>query len=134
MLQSTRMVLKERFPIWFDFRQYQRDGEPQLVFKIWLYVSPEEKEAAMRHNFDISYNLLTSVGVNIQTVQDIFVKVDYEDLRPFMAKIMNLVSYIRENRHIQNPDAYILSAMDIWFSDWLERYSPIDRDDFMPGP
>ena len=83
----------------------------------------------MRKAYDICFNILTSVGANLKTVGDIFSKVDFEDLRPFMAKLVDLVSYVRENRHIKDVNRYLLSSMDIWFADWLERYERIDQDD-----
>ena len=46
-----------------------------------------------------------------------------------MAKLTNLASYVRENRHIKDVDSYIISSMNVWFSDWLERYDRIDQDE-----
>ena len=46
-----------------------------------------------------------------------------------MAKLMDLVSYVRENRHIKDVNRYLLASMDIWFSDWLERYERIDQEE-----
>lgn len=59
----------------------------------------------------------------------IFQKLEYEDLRPFMVKLTDLASYVRENRHTKDVDSYIISSMNVWFSDWLERYDRIDQDD-----
>ena len=85
--------------------------------------------AEMRKAYDICFNILTAVGANIGTIGAIFAKVEFEDLRPFMAKLMDLVSYVRENRHIKDVNRYLTSSMDIWFADWLERYERIDQEE-----
>ena len=41
----------------------------------------------------------------------------------------NGISYVRENRHIKDVNRYLLSSMDIWFADWLERYERIDQEE-----
>ena len=83
----------------------------------------------MRSAYDISFNILSSIGATTRAQMAIFQRLEYEDLRPFMAKLTSLASYIRENRHIKDVDNYIISSMNVWFSDWLERYDRIDQDD-----
>ena len=83
----------------------------------------------MRKAYDICFNILSSIGASMGTIGDIFAKVEFEDLRPFMAKLMDLVSYVRENRHIKDVNRYLISSMDIWFADWLERYERIDQEE-----
>ncbi len=129
IIEPARRELKARFPIWFEMRQYESGNDRQLAFKVKIAMTEDERKAEMRKAYDICFNILTSVGANLKTVGDIFSKVDFEDLRPFMAKLVDLVSYVRENRHIKDVNRYLLSSMDIWFADWLERYERIDQDD-----
>ena len=125
----ARQELKSRFPIWFEMRQYESGNDRQLAFKVKIAMSEEQRQAEMRKAYDICFNILTSVGANIGTIGDIFARVEFEDLRPFMAKLMDLVSYVRENRHIKDVNRYLSSSMEIWFADWLERYERIDQDE-----
>lgn len=129
IIEPARQELKSRFPIWFEMRQYESGNDRQLAFKVKIAMSEEQRQAEMRKAYDICFNILTSVGANIGTIGDIFARVEFEDLRPFMAKLMDLVSYVRENRHIKDVNRYLSSSMEIWFADWLERYERIDQDE-----
>lgn len=129
IIEPARRELKSRFPIWFEMRQYESGNDRQLAFKVKIAMTEEQRQAEMRKAYDICFNILTSVGASIGTIGDIFARVEFEDLRPFMAKMMDLVSYVRENRHIKDVNRYLASSMDIWFADWLERYERIDRDE-----
>ena len=129
IIEPARQELKSRFPIWFEMRQYESGNDRQLAFKVKIAMSEEQRQAEMRKAYDICFNILTSVGANIGTIGNIFARVEFEDLRPFMAKLMDLVSYVRENRHIKDVNRYLSSSMEIWFADWLERYERIDQDE-----
>lgn len=129
IIEPARRELRARFPIWFEIRQYESGNDRQLAFKVKIAMTDEQRRAEMRKAYDICFNILTAVGANIGTIGAIFAKVELEDLRPFMAKLMDLVSYVRENRHIKDVNRYLTSSMDIWFADWLERYERIDQEE-----
>ena len=129
IIEPARRELRARFPIWFEIRQYESGNDRQLAFKVKIAMTDEQRRAEMRKAYDICFNILTAVGANIGTIGAIFAKVEFEDLRPFMAKMMDLVSYVRENRHIKDVNRYLTSSMDIWFADWLERYERIDQEE-----
>lgn len=128
IISPAQQELKDRFPIWFQYRFYRLNGVPRLVFKIKMIVSPEQKQHEMESARDICFNLLMSIGVRIETIQQIFSKTDYEDIKPFLSKLMDLTSYIRNNTHISDVNSYVSASMDLWFSDWLARYSVIDDE------
>lgn len=129
VIEPARQELKSRFPIWFEFRQYESGNDRQLAFKVKIAITEEQRKEEMRSAYDISFNILSSIGATTRAQMAIFQRLEYEDLRPFMAKLTSLASYIRENRHIKDVDNYIISSMNVWFSDWLERYDRIDQDD-----
>ena len=121
VLAPSEAEMESHFPIWFHYRFYEQDAGKSIVFKICLRVSDEQRSREMRAAWDYCFNLLTSVGAKPDTLQSIFSRLDYEDIRPFMEKLVEITTYIRSH-HIAAPDRYILSVMDSWFSNWLERY------------
>ena len=129
IIEPARRELRARFPIWFEMRQYESGSDRQLAFKVKIAMTEEQRREEMRKAYDICFNILSSIGASMGAIGDIFSKVEFEDLRPFMAKLMDLVSYVRENRHIKDVNRYLLSSMDIWFADWLERYERIDQEE-----
>ena len=128
IINPAQQELKQRFPIWFQYRLYKLNGDPRIVFKIKRIVSPEQKKKEMESARDICFNLLMSVGVKLDTIQRIFGHIDYEDLKPFLAKLMDLTSYVRKNNHISDVDSYVSASMNVWFSDWLARYAIVDDE------
>ena len=121
ILAPSEKELESRFPIWFRYRLYDTDDARKLVFKIHLRISEDERKKAMSTAWDYCFNLLSSAGAHLTTIQDIFARLDYEDLRPFTEKLHSLTTHIRTHR-IAAPDRYIRTVMDTWFSSWLERY------------
>lgn len=128
IISPAQQELKDRFPIWFQYRLYRLNGVQRLVFKIKMIVSPEQRRHEMESARDICFNLLMSIGVKIDIIQQIFSQTDYEDIKPFLSKLMDLTSYIRNNTHISDVNSYVSASMDLWFSDWLARYSIIDDE------
>ena len=123
VLAPAESELEERFPIWFHYRFYQQEDSRLIVFKIHLKVSDQEQSHAISAAWDYRFNLMASIGARQDTLRDIFARLDYEDLRPFMEKLGEIVTYIRTHgATIQSPDRYILSVMDTWFASWFERY------------
>lgn len=144
ILAPSEKELESRFPIWFRYRLYDTDGTRKLVFKIHLRISEEERTKALSAAWDYCFNLLSTAGAHLTTIQDIFARLDYEDLRPFMEKIVSITTYLRKrpsgthssqtphspssssttpaSSPIHNPDHYIRTVMDAWFSSWLDRY------------
>lgn len=123
VLAPAESELEERFPIWFHYRFYQQEDNRLVVFKIHLRVSNEERSRSMRSAWDYCFSLMASIGAHQETLRNLFARLDYEDIRPFMEKLVEVVGYVRtHSTTIQSPDRYILSVMDTWFSSWLERY------------
>ena len=123
ILAPSEKELEARFPIWFHYRLYDCAGEKTLAFKIMLHIDDEQRKKEMNNAWDYCFNLLASIGVKLHTIQNIFARLDYEDLRPFMNKIVSLTNHVRSHTSsISDPDRYILSVMESWFSNWLERY------------
>lgn len=131
IINPAQQELKSRFPIWFQYRLYRLNGDSRLVFKIKMIVTPEQKRHEMESARDITFNLLMSIGVNLDTIQQIFRQIDYEDLKPFLSKLMDLTSYVRKNDHISDVNNYVAASMNVWFSDWLARYTIVDDENDM---
>ena len=148
VLAPAESELQSQFPIWFHYRIYNAhipkvpsqnhdisDGSVhenmeyenrqeqggQIVFKICLRVPEEQRTREMRSAWDYCFNLMASVGARQETLRNLFSRLDYEDLRPFMEKLVELTAYIRSHS-ITTPDRYILTVMDRWFTSWLHRY------------
>ena len=123
VLAPAESEMEYRFPIWFHYRFYDNENSRLIVFKIHLKVSDEQRSREMSGAWDYCFNLLASIGARQETLRSLFSRLDYEDLRPFMEKLVDTVGYIRTHSpSIQSPDRYILSTMDAWFASWLERY------------
>ena len=148
VLAAAASELQSHFPIWFHYRIYDAhipkgpsqnqdiiDGNAQqnmdyknrpeqgglIVFKICLRVTAEQRTSEMRSAWDYCFNLMASVGARQDTLLSLFSRLDYEDLRPFMEKLVELTAYIRSHS-ITTPDRYILTVMDRWFTSWRHRY------------
>ena len=123
VLAPAESELEERFPIWFHYRFYQQEDSRLIVFKIHLKVSDPEQSRAVSAAWDYCFNLMASIGARQETLRSLFARLDYEDIRSFMEKLVEVVGYVRSrSTTIQSPDRYILSVMDTWFTSWLERY------------
>ena len=140
ILRPAAEDLEGRFPIWFLYKTYGSGEERNIVFKIRTAVSPEQMKKESQYVWDVCFHLLHSVGANPTILSDIFSKVDYEDLRPFLSKVMDLTTYIKEvrldarhltdpvhDKHISDVNAYIRAALNAWFSDWRIRYQDISE-------
>ncbi len=115
--------LKSRGPVWFEYRLYNTATGRYLAFKIKLYVSDEQKEKERRKIWDSCFNILLTVGANHDAVRGIFSRIEHEDLRPFLSKLIETVSFIRKNGSIKDVNSYINTSMRSWLSDWLSRFS-----------
>lgn len=127
ILEPARKDLESRFPIWFQYRLERVKGEHAIVFKIHLKVDPERRMADMRAAWDTCFRYLSSVGANVSTIQEVFARLEYEDLRPFLAKIVSLCDQILSTKGIRDVNRYIRKAMEAWFSDWTARYPTMDE-------
>ena len=125
ILRPAAIRLRARYPIWFLFRFYGSGEERRIVFKIQTKVSEEQKKADFRSAWDVCFHLMHSVGANLATIEDVFAQVDYEDLKPFLSKLMSLTAHIRDHR-IKNANAYIRVAMQDWLDDWSQHYTSLD--------
>ncbi len=68
------------------------------------------------------------MGAQTDTISGIFLRLEYEDLRPFMNKLVELSGYIKNNPSIKDRDSYISASLNQWFDDWLLRYQKLSED------
>ena len=125
ILKPSSAELKAHFPIWFIFRIVQRGERNYICFKIGYTVDETSKTKAIQEGWEFCRGLMSAAGGHVQAIADIWVQVDFEDLRSFMDKLSTLTAEIRIRRNIGNVDAYVHAAMSVWLADWLLRYSDI---------
>lgn len=125
IIQPAHEELKERFPVFFEYRLYTTASK-YIVFKVKSVKSDAEIQTDLFTARDTVFELLASVGASVTLLSDIFVQLDHEDLLPFIHKLAEVITYIRTNRtgrSIQDVDAYILTAITSWHTNWLSRYT-----------
>ena len=125
IIQPAHEELKERFPVFFEYRLYTTASK-YIVFKVKSVKSDAEIQTDLFTARDTVFELLASVGASVTLLSDIFVQLDHEDLLPFIHKLAEVITYIRTNRtgrSIQDVDAYILTSITSWHTNWLSRYT-----------
>ena len=128
VIRPAQQELQERFPIWFQFRSYDTSGYKRLVFKIKIRLTEEERNQKTIEARDICFGLLSEMGAQTDTISGIFLLLEYEDLRPFMNKLVELSGYIKNNPSIKDRDSYISASLNQWFNDWSLRYQELSED------
>ena len=128
VIKPAQQELQERFPIWFIFRSYDTSGYKRLVFKVKIRLTEEERSQKTNEARDICFGLLSELGGRTDTISGIFHRLEYEDLRPFMNKLVELSGYIKNNPSIKDRDSYIKSSLQQWFDDWSQRYQELSED------
>ena len=128
VIKPAQQELQERFPIWFLFRSYDTSGYKRLVFKVKIRLTEEERSQKTNEARDICFGLLSELGARTDTISGIFNRLEYEDLRPFMNKLVELSGYIKNNPSIKDRDSYIKSSLQQWFDDWSQRYQELSED------
>ena len=128
VIKPAQQELQERFPIWFLFRSYDTSGYKRLVFKVKIRLTEEERSQKTNEARDICFGLLSELGARTDTISGIFHRLEYEDLRPFMNKLVELSGYIKNNPSIKDRDSYIKSSLQQWFDDWSQRYQELSED------
>ena len=86
---------------------------------------PEEENRIRKDAYEFCFRLLTKSGIGFHAFTAIFDGVETEDLKPFVNKLTDLVSYMSEHREIRNRGQYLRSALDAWLTDWSVRYQDI---------
>ena len=128
VIKPAQQELQERFPIWFLFRSYDTAGYKRLVFKVKIRLTEEERSQKTTEARDICFSLLSEMGAKTDTISGIFLRLEYEDLRPFMSKLVELSGYIKSNPSIKDRDSYISASLNQWFNDWSLRYQELSED------
>lgn len=128
VIRPAQQELQERFPIWFQFRSYDTSGYKRLVFKIKIKLTEEERNQKSNEARNICFGLLSEMGAQTGTISGIFLRLEYEDLRPFMNKLVELSGYIKNNPSIKDRDSYISASLNQWFNDWSLRYQELSED------
>lgn len=128
VIKPAQQELQDRFPIWFLFRSYDTSGYKRLVFKVKIRLTEEERSQKTNEARDICFGLLSELGARTDTISGIFHRLEYEDLRPFMNKLVELSGYIKNNPSIKDRDSYIKSSLQQWFDDWSQRYQELSED------
>lgn len=122
VLAPAQTTLQTSFPIWFLYRVYEHEGRRQLAFKIKVRLDAREQERLRREAWDTCFHLLGQAGISLLILEDFFPHVDAEDLKPFVAKLTDVLLYIRQHRDIHDPARYLRSALQSWLDDWSVRY------------
>lgn len=128
VIRPAQQELQEKFPIWFLFKAYDTAGHKRLVFKVKIRLSEEERNRKTNEARDICFGLLSEMGAMPDTISGIFRSLEYEDLKPFMNKLVELSGYIKNNPSIRDRDSYIHASLDQWFEDWTLRYQELSED------
>ena len=127
VLAPAQTQLQERFPIWFQYRVYEDEGKRRLAFKIKVILPPDEQNRLKNEAYDFCFNLLAKTGISPAAFGAVFSRVETEDLKPFVAKMMDLAAYISSHPEIRDKDHYLRASLESWFDDWLLRYQDISE-------
>ena len=122
ILKPSSAELKAHYPIWFIYRVAERADRRYICFKIGYQVYETQRIRFIQEAWEFCRGLMNAAGAHVETLSDIWVQVDFEDLRSFMDKLSSVTAEVRIRRNIANVDAYIHAAMAVWQSDWLLRY------------
>ena len=125
VLAPAMEELRSRFPIWFLYREYMAEGKRRLVFKIKVLLPPEEQKRLINEAYDFCFNLLSQTGIRTDVLSELFPRVETEDLKPFVAKMIDLASYIKSHPDIRDPQQYLRASLQSWLDDWALRYQDI---------
>lgn len=125
VLNPSMTELRARFPLWFLYRLYKRKEGPVLAFKIKVKLAPEEENRLRKDAYEFCFRLLTKSGIGFHAFTAIFDSVETEDIKPFVSKLTDLVSYMAEHGEIRNRDQYMRLSLNAWLSDWSVRYQDI---------
>lgn len=129
ILDPSAEELREHFPIWFLYKAYGGGDGRLLVFKVRVLVPREKQEEERRSVRDVCFHLLHSAGASLTAIDDLFLQVDYEDLKPFLNKVILLCNYMKEARpRPQNVASYIRVSLQAWLDDWRLRYDVIEDE------
>lgn len=126
ILQPAQQELKERFPLWFQYKYYPGTPgtEPRLAFKIRLQLAPADEKRLRADSYDTCFHLLASAGLSaaLPQVDPIFCSLDASDLRPFLHHLTKVLAHIRTHT-VSSPAAYLKTALTTWLTDWTLRYA-----------
>lgn len=125
VLAPAQELLQARFPIWFQYRLYDSEGRRRIAFKIKVILPPEEQKRLRNEAYDFCFNLLAKTGISPVAVDDLFSRVETEDLKPFLAKLSEVTEYISSHRDIRDPRRYLHASLESWLDNWLLRYQDI---------
>ena len=125
VLNPSREELRTNFPICFLYRLYKRSEGPVLAFKIKVKLASEEETRLRKDAYEFCYRLLSKSGIPLNSFPALFDSVETEDIKPFVNKLTDVVSYMNEHGEIRNRDQYLRSSLDAWLSDWSVRYQDI---------
>ena len=96
-----------------------------LAFKIKVKLTPEEENRLRKDAYEFCFRLLTKSDIGFHAFSAIFDSVETEDIKPFVNKLTDVVTYISEHPEIRSRDRYLRTALDAWFSDWSVRYQDL---------
>ena len=124
IIQPACQEMKDSFPLYFEYRLYNAVSQ-YVVFKVKTKKTETELQADFLMARDTSFNLLASVGASTSLLSEIFSELDHEDLVPYLRKLSEVTSYVQtqKGRAIQDINAYILTSITSWHTNWLSRYT-----------
>lgn len=135
IIKPAQKELEANFPIWFRFRVVESETKTRIYFKIQLKLDAASRSKEIGRVHDIWFYSLSELGIKRATIDEVFLKIEMEDLTPFSLKIQKLLAHLKENRFaIRDTDAYFRQSMQQWFDDWTLRYQDVaDTDDYPVG-
>ena len=125
VLAPAQEQLQACFPIWFQYRLYDLEGRRRIAFKIKVILPQEEQKRLRNDAYDFCFNVLAKTGISPVAIDDLFSRVETEDLKPFLTKLSDLSTYISLHRDIRDPRRYLHASLESWLDNWLLRYQDI---------
>lgn len=105
----------------------QTNGKRRLAFKIKLLLPPDERKRLQNEAYDFCFNLLSKTGIRADALGELFLRVEAEDLKPFVTKVMDVTAYIASHPDIRDREQYLRTSLESWLDDWLLRYQDISE-------
>ena len=123
IIQPACQEMKDSFPVYFEFRLYS--SSQYVVFKVKTRKTKTELQADFLMARDTTFSLLASVGASTSLLSELFAELDHEDLIPYLRKLSEITTYVQTQRghSIKDINAYILSSITAWHTNWLSRYT-----------
>ena len=122
ILEPSKADFDAAFPITFQYRTYEADGQNRIVFKIRVLLSESEVSQRKKEVYEFCINLLAKSGIDRTSLPAIIEDLDCEDIQPFILKVTDLCDHIAAARNIKDKNRYFLTSIRQWLATWHLRY------------